>query len=404
MILLFHADNKPQILRLINRKTVYLQKTVMPMYIHEHKEWPSFSWNKELVGEKLNKVNKAVGYLMGRLSVIGFNDKMYAVVESISHDIIASSEIEGVELNNEQVRSSVARKLGVQLPNPTESSRYIDGVVEMALDATVNFNSPLTHKRLFGWHNCLFPTGWSGPTKIDVARYRSGEMKVISGMFGREKIHYVAPAPEKIDEEMNRFLDWFNSDAHSGYVKSAIAHLWFVCIHPFDDGNGRIGRAIADMALSQAENSKMRFFSISYQINKDKKQYYDILEKTQKGNCEITEWIIWYLDCLLRSVEQSDETLSKVLNKAIFWQTHAETVLSERQREVLNLYLDGYTGKLTAKNWAKHVKVSPDTAVRDIKDLVEKGILMPQQGRVRDVFYGIRCSESILVIPMPEDL
>ena len=374
------------------------------MYIHEHKEWPSFSWNKELVGEKLNKVNKAVGYLMGRLSVIGFNDKMSAVVESISHDIIASSEIEGVELNNEQVRSSVARKLGVQLPNPTESSRYIDGVVEMALDATVNFNSPLTHERLFGWHNCLFPTGWSGPTKIDVARYRSGEMKVISGMFGREKVHYVAPAPERIDEEMNRFLDWFNSDAHNCYVKSAIAHLWFVCIHPFDDGNGRIGRAIADMALSQAEDSKMRFFSISHQINKDKKQHYDILEKTQKGDCEITEWIIWYLDCLLRSVEQSDETLSKVLNKAIFWQTHAETVLSERQREVLNLYLDGYPGKLTAKNWAKRVKVSPDTAARDIKNLVEKGILIPQQGRVRDVFYGIRCSDSILVIPMPEDV
>ena len=374
------------------------------MYIHEHKEWPSFSWNKVLVGEKLNKVNKAVGYLMGRLSVIGFNDKMSAVVESISHDIIASSEIEGVELNNEQVRSSVARKLGVQLPNPTESSRYIDGVVEMALDATVNFNSPLTHERLFGWHNCLFPTGWSGPTKIDVAQYRNGEMKVVSGMFGREKVHYVAPAPERIDEEMNRFLDWFNSDAHNGYVKSAIAHLWFVCIHPFDDGNGRIGRSIADMALSQAENSKMRFFSISHQINKDKKQYYDILEKTQKGDCEITEWILWYLDCLLRSIEQSDETLSKVLNKAIFWQTHAETVLSERQREVLNLYLDGYPGKLTAKNWAKRVKVSLDTAARDIKDLVEKGVLVPQQGRVRDVFYGIRCSDSILVIPLPEDL
>ena len=368
-------------MRIIGRKTIYLQRTVMPMHIHEHKEWPTFSWNKELAGEKLNKVNKAVGYLMGRLSVIGFNDKMSAIVESISHDIIASSEIEGVELNNDQVRSSVARKLGVHLQNPAESSRYIDGVVEMALDATVNFNSPLTHERLFGWHNCLFPTGWSGPTKIDVARYRSGDMKVISGMFGREKVHYAAPAPEKIDEEMNRF----------------------VCIHPFDDGNGRIGRAIADMALSQAENSKMRFFSISHQINKDKKQYYDILEKTQKGDCEITGWIIWYLDCLLRSIEQSDETLSKVLDKAIFWQTHAETVLSERQREVLNLYLDGYPGKLTVKNWAKHVKVSPDTAARDIKYLVEKGILIPQEGRVRDVFYGIRCSESVLVVPMPED-
>ena len=374
------------------------------MYIYEHKAWPSFSWNKERVNIKLNKVNKAVGYLMGRLSVIGFNDKMSATVESISHDIIASSEIEGVELNNGQVRSSVARKLGVQLQNPAESSRYVDGVVEMALDATVNFNSPLTDERLFGWHNCLFPTGWSGSTKVDVGQYRNGEMKVVSGMFGREKVHYAAPAPEKIREEMNRFLDWFNSDTHNGYIKSAIAHLWFVCIHPFDDGNGRIGRAIADMALSQAENSGMRFFSISHQINRDKKQYYAVLEKTQKGDCDITEWIIWYLDCLLRSVGQSDETLSKVLDKAVFWQNHAETVLSERQREVLNRYLDGCPGKLTVKNWAKCVKVSPDTAARDIKDLVEKGVLVPQQGRVRDVFYGIRCSESVLVVPVPEDL
>ncbi len=374
------------------------------MYIYEHKAWPSFSWNKELVNIKLNKVNKAVGYLMGRLSVIGFNDKMSATVESISHDIIASSEIEGVELNNGQVRSSVARKLGVQLQNPSESSRYVDGVVEMALDATVNFNSPLTDERLFGWHSCLFPTGWSGSTKVDVGQYRNGEMKVVSGMSGREKVHYAAPAPEKIREKMNRFLDWFNSDTHNGYIKSAIAHLWFVCIHPFDDGNGRIGRAIADMALSQAENSGMRFFSISHQINRDKKQYYAVLEKTQKGDCDITEWIIWYLDCLLRSVGQSDETLSKVLDKAVFWQNHAETVLSERQREVLNRYLDGCPGKLTVKNWAKCVKVSPDTAARDIKDLVEKGVLVPQQGRVRDVFYGIRCSESVLVVPMPEDL
>lgn len=374
------------------------------MYIYEHKEWPHFSWNKELVGEELNKVHKAVGYLMGRLSVIGFDDKMSAVVESISHDIVASSEIEGVELNNEQVRSSVARKLGISLQGSTESSHYIDGAVEMALDATINFKAPLIHERLFGWHNCLFPTGWSGSVKIDVAQYRSGAMKVVSGMFGRGKVHYVAPAPEKINEEMNRFLDRFNSDAHNGYVKSAIAHLWFVSIHPFDDGNGRIGRAIADMALSQAENSQMRFFSISHQINKDKKQYYDILEKTQKGDCDITEWIIWYLDCLLRSVEQSDEILSRVLNKAIFWQNHAEAILSERQREVLNVYLDGYPGKLTAKNWAKRVKVSSDTAARDIKDLIEKGILVPQQGRVRDVFYGIRCSDSIIVIPMPEEL
>ena len=224
------------------------------MYIYEHNDWPSFSWDKELVHAKLNEVYKAVGYLMGRLSLMGFDDKMSAITEALSHDIIASSEIEGVELNTEQVRSSVARKLGVAIANPVEVSRYVDGVVEMALDATVNYNAPLTHERLFGWHNCLFPTGWSGTVKIDVAQYRSGEMKVVSGMFGREKVHYAAPSAERIEEEMTRFLEWFNSDTRNGYLKSAIAHLWFVCIHPFDDGNGRIGRAIADMALSQAEN------------------------------------------------------------------------------------------------------------------------------------------------------
>lgn len=373
------------------------------MYIYEQKDWPFFIWDKGLVSEKLNGVYRAVGYLMGRLSMIGFDDKMSAVAEAISHDIIASSEIEGVALNSEQVRSSVARKLGVQVPNPAEVSHYVDGVVEMALDATVNYNSPLTRERLFGWHNCLFPTGWSGAAKIDVAQYRSGEMKVVSGMFGREKIHYIAPSADKIENEMTLFLNWFNSGSQNGYLKSAIAHLWFVCIHPFDDGNGRIGRAIADMALSQAEDSSMRFFSISRQISLEKKQYYDVLEKTQKGSCDITGWMMWYLDCLLRSVRQSDETLSKVLNKALFWQMHAGAIISERQRGVLNLYLDGYPGKLTVKNWAKRANVSPDTALRDVKDLVEKGILVPQQGKVRDVFYGIRCSDSILVVPKPEE-
>ena len=275
------------------------------MYIHEHKEWPSFSWNKELVGEKLNKVNKAVGYLIGCFSVVGFNYRMSAMVEIISRDIIASSEIEGVELDKEQVYSSVARLLDVKLQNFVESSSYIDGVVEMALDATVHCDTPLTKERLFSWYNSLFPVG-SGSIKTDV-QYRRGK----SGRFGRDKVDYVTIAPEKIEEEMNLFLDWFNSDAQNGYIKSAIAHLWFVCIHPFDDGNGRIGRVIADMALSQVENPKLRLFSISDQIKKDKKQYYDILEKTQKGDCDITEWIIWYLDCLLCSVEQSKECLLK---------------------------------------------------------------------------------------------
>lgn len=335
--------------------------------------------------------------------MLGFDGKMSAVVEAVSYDIIASSGIEGVMLDSEQVRSSVARKLGLKSPNPAESSRYIDGVVEMAIDATSNYEKPLTSERLFGWHNCLFPTGWSGHTKIDVAKYRSGEMKVVSGMFGRERVHYVAPAPERISVEMGQFLEWFNTTQQNDYVKSAIAHLWFVCIHPFDDGNGRIGRAIADMALSQAEGSSMRFFSISHQINNDKKQYYEILEKTQKGDCEITEWIVWYLACLLRAVENSDEILSRVLNKAIFWQTHSAVSVSERQRKVLNMYLDGYPGKLTAKNWARHMKVSPDTASRDIKDLERKDILIPQKGKVRDVFYGIRCSDTVMVVPLPKD-
>lgn len=375
------------------------------MYIYEDKCWPSFTWDKDVVSRKLNDVNKRVGYLMGRLSVIGFDARISAVVEAMAYDIIASSEIEGVELNNEQVRSSVARKLGVSLANMTASSHYIDGIVEMALDATTNYAKPLTDERLFGWHNCLFPTGWSGAVQIDVAQYRTGEMKVVSGMFGRERIHYVAPSPDRVRDEMKIFIDWFNDSAtHCDYVKSAIAHLWFVCIHPFDDGNGRIGRAIADMALSQVENSSMRFFSVSHQISKDKKQYYNILEKTQKGNCDITDWILWYLECLLRSIEHSDELLSKVLNKAVFWQYHAGVTLSERQKEVLNLYLDGYPGKLTVKNWAKRAKVSSDTAARDVKDLVEKGVLVPQQGRVRDVFYGISCSDSILLVPMPVDI
>lgn len=373
------------------------------MYIHEQQDWPHFVWDKEKVNAILNMVNKAAGYLYGRLSVVGFDNQMIAVTEAVTHDIIASSEIEGVELNNVQVRSSVARKLGVTSTEDASPSRYIDGVVEMALDATGNFAAPLTHERLFGWHNCLFPTGWSGAVEIDVARYRTGEMKVVSGMFGREKVHYIAPSADKIQEEMERFLTWFNSCQMCDYLKSALAHLWFVCIHPFDDGNGRIGRAIADMALSQAEDSNMRFFSMSHQINKDKKQYYDILEHTQKGGLDVTEWIVWYLNCLHRSIEQSDSTLSRILNKTIFWQSHTETRLTDRQRQIINLYLDGYPGKLTAKNWAKHCKVSPDTAIRDIKDLVEKGILIPQQGRVRDVSYGIQCNESILVIPMAEE-
>ena len=357
----------------------------MATYIHQSEQWPHFFWDKELVADKLAAVNKASGFLMGRLNAIGFDARLSANAEMLSNDIINSSEIEGISLNVKQVHSSIARKLGISSDADEPSSYYVEGIVEMMLDAVSHYRQPLTHERLFGWHNCLFPSGMSGYSKIDVAQYRKGEMKVVSG-------NYV-------------FLDWFNTDTASPtYLKSAIAHFWFVCIHPFDDGNGRIGRAIADMALSQADDSAMRCFSMSRQINKDKKSYYDVLERvSRQSDTNITEWLVWYLDCMTRAIQASDEVLSRILQKAAFWQNHAQIAFTERQNKVLNIYLDGYIGKLTVKNWAKHCKVSTDTASRDIKDLVEKGILEPQQGRMRDVFYGIRCDDSTLFVPGPQN-
>lgn len=374
------------------------------MYIYQSDSWPHFIWDESKIALRLNQVSRKAGFLSGRLSMLGFDQQCVAAVESLTHDIVCSSEIEGVSLNTAQVRSSVARKLGIEIPVSVEPSHYVDGVVEMMLDATQQYATPLTADRLFGWHCALFPSGRSGSTVIDVGKYRAGEMRVVSGLFGKEKVHYVAPKSGAVESEMSRFLSWFNSQEPAvDYLKSAIAHLWFVCIHPFDDGNGRIGRAIADMALSQADNSKMRFFSMSRQISIDKKSYYSILERTQCSGCDITAWLDWYLDCMLRAIENASCMLSQVLNKSLFWAKHERCDISARQRDILNFYLDGYQGKLTAKNWAKQAHVSADTALRDIKDLVGKSILEPQQGRVRDVFYGIRCNEDTLLIPGPKD-
>ena len=329
---------------------------------------------------KLINVNKAAGFLAGRLSAIGFDAQMSAAVETLTHDILASSEIEGVVLNSDQVRSSVARRMGVHIVGDVEPSHYIEGVVEMMMDATGKYDQPLTDERLFGWHNCLFPTGRSGMEVINVGKYRIDPM------------------------EMKQFIDWFNADSTpKDYVKAAVAHFWFVSIHPFDDSNGRISRAIADMALSQADDSTLRFFSISRQINKDKRKYNAILERCQKGGCDITLWIDWYLDCMSRAIESAGEMLSSILDKPIFWQTHSQVVVSDRQKSALNIYLDGYSGKLTVKNWAKQVKVSDDTAARDVKDLVGKGILVPQPGRVRDVSYGISISADRTLVPGPKE-
>ena len=370
------------------------------MYIHQTEDWPHFSWDKDVISTKLANVNKAAGFLAGRLSTIGFDAQMSAAVETLTNDILASSEIEGVVLNSDQVRSSVARRMGVHIVGDVEPSHYIEGVVEMMMDATRKYDQPLTDDRLFGWHNCLFPTGRSGMEVINVGKYRIDPMEVVSGTLDREKVHYRAPAADAVASEMAQFLDWFNADSTpKDYVKSAVAHFWFVSIHPFDDGNGRISRAIADMALSQADDSTLRFFSISRQINKDKRKYNDILERCQKGGCDITLWIDWYLDCMSRAIESAGEMLSSILDKSIFWQTHSQVVLSDRQKTALNIYLDGYCGKLNVKNWAKQVKVSDDTAGRDVKDLVEKGILIPQPGRVRDVSYGISVSADKTLVP-----
>ena len=360
--------------------------------------------HKDAINAKLVNVNKAAGFLAGRLSAIGFDAQMSAAVETLTHDILASSEIEGVVLNSDQVRSSVARRMGVHIVGDVEPSHYVEGVVEMMMDATGKYNQPLTDDRLFGWHNCLFPTGRSGMEVINVGKYRIDPMEVVSGTLGREKVHYRAPEADAVPSEMKQFLDWFNADSTpKDYVKSAVAHFWFVSIHPFDDGNGRISRAIADMALSQADDSSLRFFSISRQINKDKRKYNAILERCQKGGCDITLWIDWYLDCMSRAIDSAGEMLSSILDKSIFWQTHSQVVVSDRQKSALNIYLDGYSGKLTVKNWAKLVKVSDDTAARDVKDLVGKGVLVPQPGRVRDVSYGISISADRTLVPGPRD-
>lgn len=374
------------------------------MYIHQTADWPHFIWDKEKIEAELIKVNKAAGFLEGRLSAIGFDVRQQAAVEALTHDIVASYEIENMVLDSGQVRSSVARRMGVRITGETEPSHYVEGVVEMMLDAVDNYRSPLTDERLFGWHNCLFPTGRSGMEVINVGRYRTDAMNVESGAMGREKIHYHAPEPEMVPIEMERFLAWFNSDdTPEDYVKSAVAHFWFVSIHPFDDGNGRIGRAIADMALSQADNSTMRYFSISRQINEEKREYNNMLEHCQKGSCDITAWIHWYLGCMLRAISGAEDMLSSILDKAIFWQNHSQTTMNDRQKNALNIWLDGYEGKLTVKNWAKKANTSVDTAARDVKDLVDKGLLVPKSGKHRNVPYGIRISGDRTCFPGPED-
>ena len=370
------------------------------MYMHETDSWPIFTWDRTRTDPKLAAINKATGYLDGILSAIGFDVKERAAVEVYTHDIVASSEIEGLLINSDQVRSYIARRMGIKITGEVPYGHYVEGIVEMMLDAVQGYDKPLTNDRLFGWHCCLFPGGRSGYEEINVGKYRVGEMSVISGALDREKVHYRAPSPDRVQKEMDVFLKWFNDPSTPrDYIKSAVAHFWFVSIHPFDDGNGRIGRAIADMALSQADNSPRRYFSMSRQIGQEKNKYYDILERCQKGTTDLTAWIEWYLDCMLRAIKGAEEMLSSILDKAVFWQNHSQADINERQRTVLNIFLDEDKGKLTAKRWAKLAKVSPDTAVRDVQYLTEIGILVPEEGKVRNIAYGIKISNKKTLIP-----
>ena len=370
------------------------------MYMHETDSWPIFTWDRTRTDPKLAAINKATGYLDGILSAIGFDVKERAAVEAYTHDIVASSEIEGLLINSDQVRSYIARRMGIKITGEVPYGHYVEGIVGMMLDAVQGYDKPLTNDRLFGWHCCLFPGGRSGYEEINVGKYRVDEMSVISGALDREKVHYRAPSPDRVQKEMDVFLKWFNDPSTPrDYIKSAVAHFWFVSIHPFDDGNGRIGRAIADMALSQADNSPRRYFSMSRQIGQEKNKYYDILERCQKGTTDLTAWIEWYLDCMLRAIKGAEEMLSSILDKAVFWQNHSQADINERQRTVLNIFLDEDKGKLTAKRWAKLAKVSPDTAVRDVQYLTEIGILVPEEGKVRNIAYGIKISNRKTLIP-----
>jgi Fic family protein len=362
----------------------------MAKYIYEHQNWTDFSWDEKAINSLFGEVRLMQGKIIGQMNALGFSTKEEATLTALTLDVVKSSEIEGELLNYEQVRSSIARRLGLNTVGLVPSNRHIEGIVEMMLDATQHFTEPLTKERLFGWHAALFPTGYSGPYKIEVGKYRTGEMQIVSGAIGKEKVHYEAVKPEFVKAEMDTFLEWFNSENQLDKVlKAAIAHFWFIIIHPFDDGNGRIARALTDQLLARAENSGERFYSMSSQILVERKRYYEILQKVQHSTNDITEWMLWFLECLKNAMLSTENTTNRILQKAEFWKLHESTRINERQRLMLNKLLDGFDGKLKSSKWAKITKTSSDTALRDIKDLVEKGILKQSTDGGRSVSYEV---------------
>jgi len=363
----------------------------MAKYIFNNQNWTNFTWNDKNINSIFGEVKLMQGKMLGLMSSVGFSEKEQASLNILTLDVVKSSEIEGEKLNYEQVRSSIAKRLGINTAGISSTeNRHIEGVVEMMLDATQRNNLPLTESRLLGWHAALFPTGYSGPYKIEVGNYRTGEMQIVSGAMGKEKVHYQAVKANKVKEEMDNFLYWLNNENTIDLVlKAAIAHFWFIIIHPFDDGNGRIARAITDMLLARAENSVERFYSMSSQIMVERKQYYAVLQKVQHSSDDITEWLDWFLHCAKNAINASEDLTNRILKKAEFWKQYEDTNFNERQRIMLNKLFDGFEGKLQTSKWAKMTKTSTDTALRDIKDLVLKGILQQSKDGGRSVNYEL---------------
>lgn len=364
------------------------------MYIHERKEWPNFKWDQIKLSDLLAEVRYLQGRLLGRMEALGFELSQEAMLQTLTEDALKTSEIEGEKLDDKQVRSSIAKKLGIDTKTLQRADRDVEGIVEIMLDATENYNQPLTKERLWKWHTALFPTSKNTIHKITVGNWhtkKSGIMKVVSGAHGREKIHYEAPSYIRLKKEMADFIQWFNKAEETDLViKSALAHFWFVTIHPFDDGNGRMARAIADMVLARSEKSQKRFYSMSSQIQREREDYYNILEKCQKDSLDITPWIKWYLNCLKRAIYSSEKILQIVFTKSEFWNAHRGKIFNERQRIIINRLLDGFVGKLNSSKWAKITKCSQDTALRDISDLLKRQILEKEESGGRSTSYKIK--------------
>ena len=365
----------------------------MKVYIYEKVGWPNFKWEIEKLLPLLGKVRNYQGRIVGKMESLGFELRDEAILDTLTLDVLKSSEIEGEILNAEQVRSTIARRLGMNIAGLIPSDRDVEGVVEMMLDATQNYKNQLTKDRLFDWHCALFPTGKSGMNKIIVGNWRddsTGPMQVVSGALGKERIHFQAPEADRLEKEMNLFLEWINSDnLEEPVIKAGIAHLWYVTLHPFEDGNGRIARAITDILLTRSDGIPQRFYSMSAQIRTQRKEYYEVLEKTQKGSIDITSWLEWFLSCLLNALNSAEIVLRKVIFKHNFWNKNSVKLQNERQRLILNKLLDGFDGNLTSSKWAKIAKCSQDTALRDIQDLIDKSILRKSDSGGRSTSYEL---------------